>query len=523
MRQGSAQTSEGLARGLAAGTVENLWIACFGLLAGIGLWRHELWRDETQSWLLARDSASLLELWHNTYYEGHPLLWHGCLYGLSRLGHSLAWMQGFNWLLGLGTVTLLVKKSPFSIWQKGLMALGYFFLYEYTVIARSYGLGVFLVFLFCALYCQSKPRPWAMTLTLGLLANTSVLGVILSGAFAIALYARPRPPRLYTHGAALLIAWSLALVQIGRSLFNPSGLAGFSAGADKAAGVPDRLPQSLENLNKLLQIVLKSYLPLPVFREDFWNKHWLNEQVLRSPWSLWALLVSLLLTFALIWLAISLLRKSPLFLAVYVLGSLGLVSFFSLIHLGTTRHHGHLFVLFIACLWLARGGARDLPAPRSAPRQAYGLLLTGLLAVHSLAGLWAWSVDLRYPFSASAQTARLIKTQHLSALPIIGINQRPVSPLSGYLDRPLYYPEARSVGSFWDISYPEFHTSEEIIQALEGFSRQHGEFVVVLSEPVASASLMQATDLKVTYQAYIGPTIVEDEDYTLYKIERVRE
>ncbi len=36
---------------------------------------HALWQDEWQAWLLARDSRSLAELFHNLRYEGHPALW----------------------------------------------------------------------------------------------------------------------------------------------------------------------------------------------------------------------------------------------------------------------------------------------------------------------------------------------------------------------------------------------------------------------------------------------------------------
>ena len=76
-------------------SAENLLILTFVLLILLGVFHHELWRDETQSWLIARDSTSLLDLFRNTHYEGHPLLWHYCLYGLSRISRNPLTMQFF--------------------------------------------------------------------------------------------------------------------------------------------------------------------------------------------------------------------------------------------------------------------------------------------------------------------------------------------------------------------------------------------------------------------------------------------
>src|SRR5689334_1095494 len=46
---------------------------------------HGMWRDELQAWLIARDSASVGDLFFNLRYEGHPGLWHILLWLLSRL------------------------------------------------------------------------------------------------------------------------------------------------------------------------------------------------------------------------------------------------------------------------------------------------------------------------------------------------------------------------------------------------------------------------------------------------------
>ena len=63
-------------------TTDNLgvhrlaWVitSAFFLLAAYLLSNHEMWRDEIQAWLLARDSTSVPNLFANLKYEGHPAL-----------------------------------------------------------------------------------------------------------------------------------------------------------------------------------------------------------------------------------------------------------------------------------------------------------------------------------------------------------------------------------------------------------------------------------------------------------------
>ena len=48
--------------------------AVYALVLSFALFHHEMWCDEIQAWLLARDSANVFELFRNLKYEGHPSL-----------------------------------------------------------------------------------------------------------------------------------------------------------------------------------------------------------------------------------------------------------------------------------------------------------------------------------------------------------------------------------------------------------------------------------------------------------------
>ena len=527
---------------------ETCLVLLFIFLTSVGITHHELWRDETQSWLLARDSPSLLALFQNAHYEGHPLLWHYCLYIISRVNRSIFAMQAFNLLLAIGSAWLIVKKSPFSLLERSLIIFGYFTFFEYTLLARSYGLGVFLTFLFCALYCDrrllTKWQAWCLTLTLALLANTSILGLVMSGVLAITLYyrlsiapAQSARTSIGSHFFVLLLSWAASAFQIVRSLFNPMGLEGFSsdrvadmASNDTAQRVIQQttestlLSDSLENADKLLQIVLKSHFPLPTFRFHFWNQHLLESQTVLNPdvhttLGIALLTLSAALVVAILFMAFQLLRKTRLFLFVYGLGCLSMTAIFVLAYRGSTRHYGHLFILLLVCLWLSRWSRQYFNRSDIQPlsTKVSAAVFTVVLIVQALAGGYAYTSDLLYPFSASYQTAQVIETR-LDPLPILAINQRPISPISGYIDREIFYPEADKFGSFWDISYPEITEETDVVEAIELFSSTHSDFIAVLTLPLGDQSLVSSSELSIQYLAYIGPSIVEDEAFFLYQV-----
>src|SRR5258706_11718259 len=54
--------------------------AIFLIVASVGMIYHEMWRDEYQAWLVARDAHSISQLFHNLKYEGNPALSHIFLY-----------------------------------------------------------------------------------------------------------------------------------------------------------------------------------------------------------------------------------------------------------------------------------------------------------------------------------------------------------------------------------------------------------------------------------------------------------
>ena len=81
-----------------------LMTALFMLIAGFTIFRHEMWRDEIQAWMIASDSTSLPNLFHNLRYDGHPALWYLLLYAVSRFTQRPVAMQVVHLLSVAGLI-----------------------------------------------------------------------------------------------------------------------------------------------------------------------------------------------------------------------------------------------------------------------------------------------------------------------------------------------------------------------------------------------------------------------------------
>src|SRR4030042_3824725 len=123
-------------------TFALLLTLAYGLIVGIVVSRHEIWRDEAQAFLMAKDSRSIPDLLHKIKNDVHPPLWHLTLYFLTRWTSSPLAMQITHLLIASAAVFLFARFSPFSRLNKVLFALGYYALFEYSVIARHYALGI---------------------------------------------------------------------------------------------------------------------------------------------------------------------------------------------------------------------------------------------------------------------------------------------------------------------------------------------------------------------------------------------
>jgi len=161
--------------------------AAFLAFGAVTAWHHEMWRDEAQAWLIARDSHSVAELYRHLRYEGHPGLWHLALMPLARVFHGLGAMQALHLAVSSATAFLVTWRAPFHRAVRVLVVFGYFFAFEYSIICRNYAFGAFLLVAFCVLFPRRHARFLSLCGVLFLLAHTSVHALILDIAMVAAL------------------------------------------------------------------------------------------------------------------------------------------------------------------------------------------------------------------------------------------------------------------------------------------------------------------------------------------------
>src|ERR1700741_2783199 len=105
--------------------IDWLILIVFLILSLIGIQHHEIWLDEAQHYLLARDSKNLPELIHACRNEGHPLLWNVLLYVITRFSGNIFYMQLAHIVISCFTV-LIITKSNLSLLEKMLIIFSYY-------------------------------------------------------------------------------------------------------------------------------------------------------------------------------------------------------------------------------------------------------------------------------------------------------------------------------------------------------------------------------------------------------------
>ena len=83
-------------------------LALYILVTSVTMSAHEMFRDEIQAWLIARDSHGIADLIHNLKYEGHPALWYLFLLPLTRIGREPQIMQGLQLAIASATVGVVL-------------------------------------------------------------------------------------------------------------------------------------------------------------------------------------------------------------------------------------------------------------------------------------------------------------------------------------------------------------------------------------------------------------------------------
>jgi hypothetical protein len=486
-------------------------------IAVVRTWRHVMWRDELEVFMLALAHPSLWDLLRALEYVGHPGLWPALVWLITRLTSDPTWMQVAHTVLAIGAWAIVYRWAPFSKVEKLLLLASYFMFWEYFVISRSYVLLVLIGFAFVALR-QHRPdwrlAPW---LLLGLLANAHLLGAIWSLAMAATLAIRQaRHARVsLAGGAAYTALLALAVATMAPAPdFGPWGndfafdLSRLSSRLAYALG--PFVPLSSDELRSTFAFLLS---PNTAAIPQFWNANPVADFVALTLTNT-AHPLRLALVYALPVAICGLIARSAPPVLEFALAYGGIVLFATIWDFaGDARHHGVVFLVFIACIWTAH--------LHRAPTAASSAVFASLLAINATAGVLTLASELRL-FSESRNAAIWIRQNNLADAFLIGSRDAQVSAVAGYLGRPIHYLECECRGTFvvWNDKRQSMISDAEFWRRLARAAERAGqaETILIRYRPVVPEDLASNPAGVSLMPLASFAAAVTDENYWIYRV-----
>lgn len=151
---------------------------------GILLAGHELWRDEANVWLIARD-LSPIQLFREIRYQGHPCLWYLLVMPFAKLGFPFKTISALSFIVMAFGAGIFIFRAPFHPITKFVCLLSPIFSYYYPVVARNYCLIALLLILLACCYPKRNEKPWLYGLLLGLLVQADTIALATAGLISL--------------------------------------------------------------------------------------------------------------------------------------------------------------------------------------------------------------------------------------------------------------------------------------------------------------------------------------------------
>lgn len=188
-RHKESETTENMNRSFYKRNVitDYIVIAVYLILSTAVMLFHEPWYDEAQSWQIARCASLRDIIFKVPHLEGHPPVWHLIL--------SIFAKNGIPYELGLRlvvtffsaiSITIFIRKSPFSKTIRYVVPFTYFFFYQYRVLSRPYCIMILAFCLLGIFYEKRNEKKLPFVAALGVLCCTSAYGIVM--AFVICIF-----------------------------------------------------------------------------------------------------------------------------------------------------------------------------------------------------------------------------------------------------------------------------------------------------------------------------------------------
>jgi hypothetical protein len=490
---------------------------CFALLVtglfcvGLSLvhYNHELWRDEIHCWSVGRNADGLWDLLTGIRrYDGHPFLWYYVLYLVSRWSRSEVYLH---------VVTIVLATLSSYLWLRHanlprvlrLMLLGtYCFFFEYSVISRSYALGVFLAFLFCRLYDPRQLRILRLFVVLVLLSFTSVYGCFMAAGLGGFLFWQSvaklaRAPLARRHRRRLYRQWLLGFALLGFALY---------VHVKTSLPPPDAFYSASGGTHP-------SLLSSGGFGRQFWSALFPSHRRTDGTWivsgfvgdrSIWFRQHLLAPAGAVLLLWLVALRKVPAAALALLVGVAAMALFQAHEYAGYLRHWGHFFILVVLALWLHAKHGKPWPVLLYA-------LAAVTMTVQMETNVGAVKAEIEFPFSGALEAASYLRAHRLADEPIVATYDHAASAIAGYLDRTFRWVETGTESQtvvFRKGRY-DFPQEHDILVFAQQTIQELGRPVLLILNFDLSESL---PTLKIDWLYTTAAALRADESFSIYRL-----
>ncbi len=487
------------------------------IISLIGIIHHELWLDESHHYLLARDSNSIFDLVQNTRYEGHPILWNIFLYVVTRFTLNPFWMQFLHICISTTVVFIFLKKAPFNWIFKTLFIFGYFMIFEYNIISRNYVLGILFLFLAASIFKDRGKKFVQICLHLALACNIHLMFAVIAFALFLTLffekYQNKQIDKSLLIGTTILIVGLLvSAVQI----MPPDDTLFFN----RINQIPFH-----EKFIKGFISLFKGLIAFPDFNSiHFWNSNIVvnTSKIVASILGLLCYLIPLIL-FA---------KKKKILFFTYV-ALFGTQIFFYVTQLGATRYDGITFLIIIIALWIEKYYVlENIKQINFIYSLKCNLLkkpiIYGVLLIQFFSGLYAYGMDIKYPFCQAKATTEYLSTNKINTNNIISVSCDGTL-ISPFLQKKIYFLCRENLQSYchWNLICTTDITQEEIIKMISNYMINHNDATYVSTYKITD-NLHKNTWIKLDNQLMIrflkklDNSVVRNADYFIYEIKKIK-
>jgi hypothetical protein len=413
--------------------------------------RHEFWRDEVRAFSLARAAATPVDLYQSIQHEGHPILWYLILYIGKLIVNTPLILPIAGIGIGFLAVAVFLFFAPLPFWLKGLFIFSAVPFYEYSVMARNYGISMLLLFVAAVIYRYRDKWSLLLALDLALLANTNAHSVIFVGLIAG--------------------VWVWDTVVVNRATFTrQKGLSLCLSLGVIAGGTLLSIICFMPKANTILTPVAHT-LNGPNFLEAAKESILHPEQTFDRMFPGW---FPPAIAAGIFFLAILGLLGDPPLLFAALLGEVGLGVVFRLVYAGYYRHQG-LFIIFIVFLYWLFIDWRKRETVSKFTQIVFSIGLYGAILPLILAGIvnmrnTAW-LDIRMEISSSKAFGDFLNTNatYRNAI-LIPEPDYLVESVPYYAKNPIYFPREQRFGdtvSWTTASAPELSLDQLLLSARE--------------------------------------------------------